>query len=546
MPPAWPSSLNLGIWLQGASQSGKTALLSKFGKDFYKGYYYLNLEDLNIRAEFESKLKEAFSHCYPNSIPDYDKRYAFAVIREMFPDFIDQPDRMLIIDGVQESPDTFIRRRQIVRGLNVKVAFSTAYFGDIFYSKDRWSSAGDIVAYDLEPVSYREFLKASPACKEVGGLDCFLPERGEGVDQNQKLIELSGELRAYITLGGYPRALAAFLAGDSEKRCIGFRDLDAIKCVLEMAKRTGDISEVGGKTNLFDQMNEYSLWETIVVTIVDCIVKGLSKESLLARAQAIVIENQDKGCMKNRFGDDYSTIVLWMEACKIIRTVRVWDLDFKASHVKYAFGNLGLLQYLGDRILPILADNPEMAFDREDRAEKDDLFEKYREFATENFVFNALADIVKKYQLGRVCCCEADGEKSKVDFFISTQKSVRIAFCITPSIENASLSDKWLKSGKFRYLVKLANKFEWTPGSNVLEIPLCLIAMLPVALKRMRDENFEQLGPCGEYIQPEYEDDFRDVIDDDTELLEEQERLANSTMEFRGSEIFGTPIPLIR
>jgi hypothetical protein len=52
--------------------------------------------------------------------------------------------------------------------------------------------------------------------------------------------------------------------------------------------------------------------------------------------------------------------------------------------------------------LPIIADNPAIVDDTKD------IVDKYRGFITENFVSNALNDIVKKYQLRRVYSYDAN------------------------------------------------------------------------------------------------------------------------------------------
>jgi predicted AAA+ superfamily ATPase len=515
MPAVLSTSLHLGIWLQGSRHSGKTALLTKFGKDFYKSYYYLDLDDRDVRTKFEFKLKEAFSHHYPNSVPDYDKRYALAVIREIFPDFIDSSDRLLIIDEIQESQATYRKTRQIVRGLYSKVAFAGSYLGDIVYTEDCCNSASDVDAYDLQPVSYEEFLRASPIFNELASLDNFMPARKE---DNRKLMELLKKLdvfyKAYATLGGYPRALSAFLQGESEKECIRLRNLASYEVVIEMAKRTGNPTELDKETAKFALKNEYSPWETVVMTIVDSIVKGFSDWRLDARVADVLKEKQDKGFLtQNKYGYEYSSIVGWMGACKILRTVGAYgDSDFKKFHTKYVFTNLGMLQFWEDQMLPIIADNPAMADDTKD------IVGKYRGFIAENFASNALNDIVKKYQLGRLFSYDAND--ADVDFFIATPTSMRIAVKVKPSFEGTNSSEDLLKSGKFKYLIKFENRHpEWEPGSRVIVLPLYLIAMLPTALRRMLDENFEQLGPCGEYIQPEY--NYRDALDEDTEYLDQ-------------------------
>jgi hypothetical protein len=62
--------------------------------------------------------------------------------------------------------------------------------------------------------------------------------------------------------------------------------------------------------------------------------------------------------------------------------------------------------------------------------------------------------------------------QEEVDFFITTQTSMRIAVEVKSSYGSTNSSDDLLKSGKFKYLIKFENRYpEWEPGSRVIVFP---------------------------------------------------------------------------
>jgi hypothetical protein len=527
LPSFSSSSFHFGIWLQGTRQAGKTALLDKFGKECYRKHYYLNLRNGTLRKKFESKLDEVYSMLYANASPDYDKRYALAIMRVMFTNFIDSPLSLLVIDEVQESKATYENIRELIRGLYAKVAFTGSYLGDLLYIENRIDSASEMSTHELKPVSYEEFLKASPIWNELNLLDNFLLSKKDNGkidyanEDNRKLLKLLNKLLvffgAYTTLGGYPKALSAFLDCESEKKCLEHRDRAVIEFILEMAKRTGNPSENLDKKALFDadfnMAQEYTPWETVMMTIVDSIVKGFSNWSMKERVDEILKEKQDKGySTQNKSGFDYSTIVGWMNASQIITSAGVCrDLDFESTYTKYVFTNLGMLQFWESKILPIVAKNPSII----DGTTKD-IVGKYRGFINENFVSNYLREIVKKYKLGAVYSYDANNRVNpeEIDFIIGAPGQVNIAVEVKSSHGTTKSSDKLIESGKIDYLIKLDSRYpNWEQGSNIITMPIYMITKLSTILRRMNDGTFEELGPCGEYVEPEriYKDEFEEA-----------------------------------
>ncbi|MDR1644183.1 MAG: DUF4143 domain-containing protein [Clostridiales bacterium] len=137
---------------------------------------------------------------------DYAKGYADAVFKRQIPGFVDDQDSFLILDEVQESEVVYNHSRQIVRGLDAKVAFAGSFLGDAITKNYRGFPLGDVHRFIALSATYREFVNSLDELAEYRSILDFTRSNPDAA--SKKVIENSKLYwDIYYELGGFPGML---------------------------------------------------------------------------------------------------------------------------------------------------------------------------------------------------------------------------------------------------------------------------------------------------------------------------------------------------
>jgi predicted AAA+ superfamily ATPase len=221
--------LHKGYWIRGLKGVGKTSLLEKFGQTQHKRFYSIDLADAGLKNGLEQELHSVYMR---NIYDDYRKGNADAVFKKFVPGFIDDPDSFLLLDEIQESMRIYNLAKQILRGLDAKVAFCGSFLGDAKESNYELCPIGEVCQFDLLPVTYSEFARSITELESYNALEALV---SNGDSQALKASKPFWEL--YTEIGGYP---APLLEGMSLglKSALSSRDAALDSYIDSIAKKT--------------------------------------------------------------------------------------------------------------------------------------------------------------------------------------------------------------------------------------------------------------------------------------------------------------------
>jgi predicted AAA+ superfamily ATPase len=193
---------HIGYWIRGLKGAGKTSLLMKFGQTRHKRFYSIDLTDQRLKNELEQELHSVYMR---NIYDDYHKGNADLVFKKFIPGFVDDPDSFLLLDEIQESMRIYNLAKQILRGLDAKVAFCGSFLGDSKESNYELCPLGEVSCFDLLPVTYREFVGSITALKSYASSDLFAPSQDHG--SAEALTATKPYWEVYNEIGGFPAPL---------------------------------------------------------------------------------------------------------------------------------------------------------------------------------------------------------------------------------------------------------------------------------------------------------------------------------------------------
>lgn len=168
---------------------GKTTLVNQFGQGFAR-YIYLNLELPKDRELFER-------------FEDVKQLVQALFLREGVPS--DQPDLLIFIDEIQESPKAIQSLRYFKEDFPDLYIIAAGSLLEHALADVQSFPVGRVEYLNLHPVNFEEFLaKENPQAHQVLG-EVPLPEFAHII-----LLEL---FHQYAIVGGLPEVLAAYIEG---------------------------------------------------------------------------------------------------------------------------------------------------------------------------------------------------------------------------------------------------------------------------------------------------------------------------------------------
>lgn len=188
------SSYRKPLVLRGARQVGKTYTIERFGKENFKYFLKINLEQ-------ERDLKHVFESLQPQQIIN-----ELTALHQV--PFIDE-ETLLFIDEIQVSPNAITALRYFYEqrpGLHIISAGSLL---DITLNEMQYSMpVGRVDFVFMYPMTFIEFLIALNENGLVSVINDFTPDKTISTAIHNRIMEL---LRLFFFIGGMPEAVAYYV-----------------------------------------------------------------------------------------------------------------------------------------------------------------------------------------------------------------------------------------------------------------------------------------------------------------------------------------------
>jgi predicted AAA+ superfamily ATPase len=440
-----------GYWIKGLRQVGKTALMTKFGKDHFRKTFVIDCAIEEQRKNFERELSAAVSVIGGSA---FDKRYASLALKKCLPGFEDLPDEFLLIDEIQDSKYLHNMARWIVRGLDAKVCFCGSFLGDVLKWEDVKYAAGDVRMFELLPVAFSEVVRSVDSLEGYRAVRDFTRS-----NPDEALRKVLHDAKLYwdifYGLGGFPLPLRAVLEEKSMEEAIASRDSGLNSLIQTVARKTrGNLS--------------YSEWQQLL---------GYTVHSLISHEDPTNLDNlrfvKRKDEVPAIISESLvSDLIRWMEGSGILTRVPViTSLDDPNPYIKskYMFTNFPVLCKFVD------VGGKTTAIGRTPIG--------VQEVQAETFVLNELLGMSKFYKVDSLAKYRLDdlayGEE--VDFAFMTREGARVLVEVKGKGETLS-SNRAMARGEADYLIKFIPGTGFVRG-NAFALPMWHIDRLPVIIR---------------------------------------------------------------
>lgn len=367
--------------LSGARQVGKTYILTKFGKENYRNFIYINMAQttgkdfikcLDIAEEWEPGQKRI----------EKPLHNAFSLFYE---DFTDSEDTLVVIDEIQESSRVFSMIRQFSREFRAHFIVTGSYLGKTL-EPGYFMPAGDVEMLTMQPLSFEEFLGAFDRRELYDSVDLY------GQSEHTDYDELKSFYELYCRIGGYPAVVNEYL----DKR-----DISACEGILDWLIRIF-ISE---SERYFDSILEINLLEQLLPAVAQTMLKEKKgSKDLITDLSKIVFKEESNRISKKSINHSLA----WLYHSHIVRycgMVVEGNILDAVQNVRFYFNDLGICRYFLDRA----------------GANPGDI----AGIINENFVYLYLERYVSQRRIAGVQPMFATYKEGELDFFVNS----RADFC---------------------------------------------------------------------------------------------------------------------
>ena len=277
--------------VNGARQVGKTYILTKFARENYKKFFYINMIQTS-GAEFSVCLKEATSWKPGEKRVEKPLHKAFELFDSTFED---SRDTVVLIDEIQESAEVFSLIRQFAREFEAHFIVTGSYLGKTF-NKEYFLPAGDIDIFVLDTLSFGEFLDAAGKREIYESIDLYGESDHSDYDELKKWYDI------YCQIGGYPAVVQTYFETGDVSQC---------QTVLQ---NIVDIF-VDETQRYFDNVLEINLFEQIFPAIAQTMAREKKGSGDLTKDLSKIIYKEDT----NKFTKtNINKAIAWLYRSNII------------------------------------------------------------------------------------------------------------------------------------------------------------------------------------------------------------------------------------
>lgn len=304
--------------LNGARQAGKTYILTKFAKENYKNFIYINMMQISGQ-EFISCLDKTTS--WEPGQERIEKPLHKAL--ELFDhEFTDNKETVVVIDEIQESAKVFSLIRQFSREFRAHFVVTGSYLGRTA-KKEYFLPAGDIESLVLDTLSYEEFLQAAGKRELYEQLDPFGDGEHKDYDELKRLYQI------YCEIGGYPAVVTEYFETGDLQHC---REIlrELITIFMEESER------------YFDNILEMNLFEQIFPAIAQTLVREKKgAKDLMTDLSRIIFKEESNRVTK----ESIHNAIAWLYRSNIIGycdRVNEGDILDVTFNCRFYFKDLGV------------------------------------------------------------------------------------------------------------------------------------------------------------------------------------------------------------
>lgn len=367
--------------LSGARQVGKTYILTKFGKENYENFIYINMAQTSgkdfIKCLDKAELWEPGQRRVERPL-----HKAFELFDDKFADF---ETTLVVIDEIQESSRVFSMIRQFSREFLAHFIVTGSYLGKTL-EPGYFMPAGDVEMMTMQPLSFEEFLDAFERRDLYETVDLY------GKSDHKQYAELKSLYEIYCQIGGYPAVVNEYLNKQDIIACEGI--LDGLIQIF--------ISE---SEHYFDSILEINLLEQLFPAVAQTMLKEKKgSKDLITDLSKIVFKEESNRISKKSINHSLA----WLYHSHIIRycgMVVEGNILDAVQNVRFYFNDLGICRYFLDRA----------------GANPGDI----AGIINENFVYQYLERFVNQRMIAGVQPMFATYKEGELDFFVNS----RIDFC---------------------------------------------------------------------------------------------------------------------
>lgn len=394
--------------LSGARQVGKTFILTKFGKENYKDFVYINMAQTSGK-DFIKCLDLAEKWEPGQKRVERPLHRAF----ELFYDgFINTENTLVVIDEIQESSRVFSMIRQFSREFDADFIVTGSYLGKTL-EPEYFMPAGDVEMLAMQPLSFEEFLAAFGKRELFEAVDLY------GGSDHRAYDELKSFYELYCRIGGYPAVVIEYL----DKH-----DISGCEQILDWLVRIF-ISE---SERYFDSILEINLLEQLLPAVAQTMLKEKKgSKDLITDLSKIVFKEESNRISKKSINHSLA----WLYHSHIVRycgMVVEGNILDAVQNVRFYFNDLGICRYFLDRA----------------GANPGDI----AGVVNENFVYMYLERQVNERSIAGIQPMFATYKEGELDFFVNS----RIDFCnygieVKAGRAEGKTVNRMLEDGKIDY-----------------------------------------------------------------------------------------------
>lgn len=367
--------------LSGARQVGKTYILTKFGKENYKNFIYINMAQTSGK-DFMKCLDTAEEWEPGQKRIEKPLHKAFALFHE---EFTDSEDTLVVIDEIQESSRVFSMIRQFSREFQAHFIVTGSYLGKTL-EPGYFMPAGDVEMLTMQPLSFEEFLGAFDRRELYKTVDLY------GHSEHKDYDELKSFYELYCRIGGYPAVVNEYLDKQDISACEGILDW-LIQIFISESER------------YFDSILEINLLEQLLPAVAQTMLKEKKgSKDLITDLSKIVFKEESNRISKKSINHSLA----WLFHSHIVRycgMVVEGNILDAVQNVRFYFNDLGICRYFLDRA----------------GANPGDI----AGIINENFVYLYLEQYVGQRRIAGVQPMFATYKEGELDFFVNS----RVDFC---------------------------------------------------------------------------------------------------------------------
>lgn len=398
--------------VSGARQVGKTYILTKFGKENYKNFIYINMMQTSGQ-EFMICLDKAARWEPGEERVEQPIHKAFALFDRRFQD---EEDTVVLIDEIQESARVYSLIRQFAREFQTHFIVAGSYLGKTM-QKEYFLPAGDIETMILDTMSYEEFLEAAGKRELYERIDLFGNSSHEDYHSLKEMYDI------YCRIGGYPAVVQKYFETGDVEACRK-EVIHIIHIFIEESER------------YFNDILEMNLLEQFLPAIAQTMIrekKGLP--NLIRELSAIVFRDDSNRITKKSINQ----AIAWFYRSNVIGycgQVNEGNVLDVTPNCRFYFRDLGVAGYF----LDIVGAQPDTISG----------------IINENFVYLYLKKKTDNQEIAGLTPLYALYKDGELDFFVNSRKDYQnYGIEVKAGRAVGKTADRMLVDEKIQYLYLL-------------------------------------------------------------------------------------------